>query len=192
MPNDTEQKLITADALKGGFKADGHKARLDLIPESVLRPMIRALTETANPSKSLQALLDQSLDYWYKELDRDATEAYLWGVINSAQKVLCEDENVKPLDALLRLGELYALGASKYAARNWEKGMDFGRLWSAMMRHVLKFIFIGKYDEVDGQHHMTSVMWCAISLLYFEQNRDRYGEFDTRNVVERAQERGQQ
>lgn len=86
-----------------------------------------------------------------------------------------------PPIVLLELGELYAKGASKYNPRNWELGMDYGRVYSAMMRHALKFWAGEEFDPVDGQHHLTSVIWNAVALRHYTMNPEKYGKFDSRN-----------
>jgi hypothetical protein len=206
MADEKEQTQITDDALKGGFKADGHKARFDLFPEAILRTMLDKVFGTANLSTELRDLCEMMLTFWHTPLDVDAARQTLWGIIYKASDVYCSDVSIRTdrglvpgddyraatlLDFMFAVGELFALGASKYKPRNWELGMDYARVWSAMFRHLLKFSRGERNDEVDGQHHMTSIAWCAIVLLHFEQNRDTYRSFDSRGQVERAEDKGQ-
>lgn len=200
-----EKSQITDAALKGGFKADGNKARFDLFPEASLRLMLDPALAPMNLSAHLKNLYEMMLTYWYTPLDADAVRQTLQSIVATSREVFIGDvlfsepsdelqskgRRATALDFTFAVGELFALGANKYAARNWEKGMDFGRVWSAMLRHLLKFARGERHDDVDGQHHMTSVAWCAIVLLHFESNRDTYREFDTRGVIERAQDKGQ-
>jgi len=96
-----------------------------------------------------------------------------------------------PADVLMELGKLYAKGAEKYADNNWKLGMDYGRVYSAMMRHALKF-WSGEEFDPDGQHHLDSVIWNAITLRYFQLHREKYAQFDDRNREPvRAEEKGQ-
>src|SRR5215210_7196013 len=39
-----------------------------------------------------------------------------------------------PYDAMTELVRVYTLGATKYRPRGWEEGMEFDRIFSAMMR----------------------------------------------------------
>ena len=96
------------------------------------------------------------------------------GVKNDAGKP--RFDLIPPLP-LLELAKLYATGAVKYAERNMEKGLKFGRVFAAMMRHAWKWWAGQKYDEEDGQHHLISVIWCALTLFELERNRP---EFDDR------------
>ena len=78
-----------------------------------------------------------------------------------------------PLEELARV---YTIGANKYQDRNWEKGIKWGRIFAAMMRHAWAFWRGESYDPKDGQHHLSSVAWCAFALLEFE--RTKTGEDD--------------
>lgn len=70
-----------------------------------------------------------------------------------------------PPRPLMHLAELYAMGARKYEEdRNWEKGLDYSRVFAAMMRHAWAFWNGEEIDPVDGQHHLDSVAWCAFAL----------------------------
>lgn len=189
-PLPDEQAQITPQALKGGFKADAGKARLDLVPPVILeRLMSEAIVSSSHsdPMKGLlQGVNDGVCDFW-----NDTNTTRLWDAVEQANNALALDEGISYADAVLRLGELYEIGAKKYAARNWEKGMDWGRCFSALTRHLLKFVKGEKEDEVDGQHHLTSVVWCAVALLHFAENPDKYGEFDTRTEITVAEDKGQ-
>jgi len=43
-----------------------------------------------------------------------------------------------PPGPLYQVAELFAMGAKKYDDRNWEKGLQWGRVFAAMMRHAWK------------------------------------------------------
>lgn len=80
----------------------------------------------------------------------------------------------RPLEELARV---YTIGAKKYEDRNWEKGIKFSRLFSAMMRHAWAYWRGEKNDQEDGQHHMASVAWCAFALIELELTQP---DFDDR------------
>lgn len=84
-----------------------------------------------------------------------------------------------PAEVLIALGALYTMGAKKYADNNWRKGLRYGQCYAAMQRHALAF-WNGENIDPDGQHHLTSVAWNALTLLYFELHKDEYGQFDDR------------
>ena len=95
------------------------------------------------------------------------------------------------IQAAYAVGELYAIGAKKYAKRNWEQGIDWGVVWSAAFRHLLAHIIGEKNDPVDGQLHLTSVCCNIIALLHYTGDVVRYGKFDSRKDVVVAENKGQ-
>src|ERR1700743_3800130 len=76
-----------------------------------------------------------------------------------------------PPEALFSVAEVFEIGSRKYDARNWEKGLSWGRVFAAMMRHAWKFWRGERYDEEDGQEHMASVIWCAMVLLTYQHRK---------------------
>jgi len=73
-----------------------------------------------------------------------------------------------PTGPLEKLVVVYTIGAQKYNDRNWEKGIAWGRIFAAMMRHAWAWWTGKAYDSVDGQHHLASVAWCAFALMEYE------------------------
>jgi len=74
-----------------------------------------------------------------------------------------------PVEPFRKLVEVYTIGARKYADRNWEKGIQWGRIYAALMRHATAFWGGERLDPVDGQHHLASVAWCALALMEYER-----------------------
>lgn len=73
-----------------------------------------------------------------------------------------------PPEAMDALAMHFAVGARKYADRNWEKGMSWGRCFASLMRHAWKWARGEEYDEETGSHHMICVAWNAFALfIYF-------------------------
>lgn len=81
-----------------------------------------------------------------------------------------------PPGPIQELAELFGKGAEKYGDRNWEKGMDWGRVFAAMQRHAWSWWGGEELDPVDGQHHLTSVMWCAMVLLEFKRTHPEHDD----------------
>lgn len=69
-----------------------------------------------------------------------------------------------PARPLVALADLYRIGAAKYDDRNWENGIAFSRLFAALQRHAWAWWGGEERDPVDGQHHMSSVAWCAFAI----------------------------
>jgi len=65
-----------------------------------------------------------------------------------------------PMEAIWQLAKVYEAGANKYAARNWEKGINFSAFVDSGNRHLVKFL-LGHTDEP----HLVMAIWNFISLL---------------------------
>jgi len=87
---------------------------------------------------------------------------------------------------MMYVGEVYSIGAKKYGDHNWRKGMSWGRVFAAMLRHAFNWWAGQRNDPVDGQHHLASVAWCALTLMQYEIDHpkmdDRYKECDDKPV----------
>jgi hypothetical protein len=86
-----------------------------------------------------------------------------------------------PIDPLRKLAQVYTIGAEKYEDRNWEKGIRWGRIYAAMMRHATAWWNGETNDPIDGQHHLSSVAWCAFALMEYERT---HPELDDRVKVD--------
>jgi len=92
------------------------------------------------------------------------------------------DENKERFDLippqpLLELAKVYTIGAKKYEPRNMEKGMAWGRVFGAIMRHLWKFWRGEDYDEETGLHHVAQAAWGCFTLLDYTKT---HPEFDDR------------
>lgn len=85
-----------------------------------------------------------------------------------------------PVGALWEVGKVYTMGASKYDDWNWASGIKYSRLIGALLRHLFKWVSGEIFDQEDGQHHLSSVVWCGLSLLHYDLNWKEYGGFDDR------------
>lgn len=74
-----------------------------------------------------------------------------------------------PRGPLTELARVYKIGANKYEARGWEKGIEWSRVFDAMERHILAWLDGEQLDPVDGQHHLASVAWAAFALMEYEK-----------------------
>jgi hypothetical protein len=69
-----------------------------------------------------------------------------------------------PADALLGVAAVLEYGERKYAARNWEKGMSWGRLVGASLRHLFAWMSGHDTDAESGHHHLAHLGCCALML----------------------------
>ncbi len=69
-----------------------------------------------------------------------------------------------PFDALDEVAYVLAYGANKYAPRNWEKGMSWGRLLAALLRHLSQWALGREFDAESGMHHLAHASCCVLML----------------------------
>ena len=83
-----------------------------------------------------------------------------------------------PSEALFAIATILTFGASKYAERNWEKGMSWGRVFAALMRHMWawwagqgptnqSFVF-GDLDPETSYSHLWHAGACIVFLITYE------------------------
>jgi hypothetical protein len=59
-------------------------------------------------------------------------------------------------------------GATKYADRNWERGISYGRLIAATLRHLFAWIRGEREDPETGLHHLAHAGCDILFLLTYE------------------------
>jgi len=64
-----------------------------------------------------------------------------------------------PWEAIHHLAIHFQKGAEKYAARNWEKGIDCKEYYDSGMRHMVQF-----YLGLEVENHLISAIWNFICL----------------------------
>lgn len=86
-----------------------------------------------------------------------------------------KDDNGKPRYDLIapemldEIAKVLALGAAKYAPRNWEQGMSWGRVFSAMMRHAWAWWRGEENDPETGLSHLSHLACNAMFLLAYSK-----------------------
>ncbi len=92
--------------------------------------------------------------------------------------------NLLPLEPVREVVKVYTGGAQKYEDWNWAKGIKYSRVYAALMRHLTVWWMEGKAINHDdfGLHHLAHVIWCAITLLYYEMFPRKYSKFDDRVI----------
>jgi len=95
---------------------------------------------------------------------------------DDADKVRME---LLPPELLFAVARVLTFGAVKYADRNWERGMRWGRVFGACMRHLWawwggqgpttrSFLF-GDLDEETGFSHLWHAACCIAFLIAYEE-----------------------
>ncbi len=72
-------------------------------------------------------------------------------------------------DALDLLARVLGFGARKYAKYNWKKGMSWGRVYSAMQRHVTAWWGGEDKDAETGLSHLGHAFCCLMFLIVYEK-----------------------
>lgn len=88
-----------------------------------------------------------------------------------------------PADALEEVAKVYTVGAKKYGDRNWELGINYGRLFRALLSHTWAWWRGERDDKQNKLHHLTSVAFNALALLHYELNSEKFKKFDDRNKL---------
>lgn len=83
-----------------------------------------------------------------------------------------------PVYPLNEIAKVFTFGAFKYCERNWEKGMLYSRLFSAMNRHLWAWWGGEEKDKESGVHHLIAVCFNAMSIIEL-QHRGKV-EYDDR------------
>lgn len=73
-----------------------------------------------------------------------------------------------PVDALQAITEILDFGAKKYAPRNWEKGMDWHRLYRATLGHLFAWWSNAGPDAETGKSHLWHAGCCILFLISYE------------------------
>jgi hypothetical protein len=88
------------------------------------------------------------------------------------------------MDTVQEMADILTFGANKYDDRNWEKGIKYGRVFGALMRHLSSW-WMSKLrgqdgtDPETGRSHLTHAQCCLHFLASYER-RGTYEEFDDR------------
>lgn len=84
-----------------------------------------------------------------------------------------------PPEFIFGTATILTSGAVKYAPRNWEKGMRWGRCFGALMRHMwawwggrgptTKNFLLGDLDDETGYSHLWHASCCLAFLVAYEE-----------------------
>lgn len=69
-----------------------------------------------------------------------------------------------PWEAVEGIAVAMTAGAKKYGERNWEKGLSWGRLFAATLRHLVAWIRGQNVDPTDGKHHLDGAL-ASLAML---------------------------
>lgn len=104
------------------------------------------------------------------EADKDAPE-------NEAKKF---DEgktryDLIPPEALEQLVDILTFGAKTYGDRNWEKGLPYGRIFAATMRHLWKW---WRGEDCDPESKLPHLAHAACNIFFLMTYESRVMDID--------------
>lgn len=73
-----------------------------------------------------------------------------------------------PIGALRAITTVLTFGADKYGPWNWYLGMDWSRVYAALMRHLTAWWEGEDKDEESGYSHLWHVGACVVFLIVYE------------------------
>lgn len=76
-----------------------------------------------------------------------------------------------PFDVIEVIVDVYTYGAEKYAPDNWKK-VDKERYFAALCRHLVAARKGDAIDDESKRLHLAHAAWNAITLLWFELNKE--------------------
>jgi len=88
---------------------------------------------------------------------------------------------------LLGVGAVLKFGATKYAPNRWREGMDWSRVYGALLRHLFAFWGGEELDEETGLPHLHHAGCCLMFLSAYSGAKrgvrysgSKYDEHDDR------------
>ena len=85
-----------------------------------------------------------------------------------------------PPEALFGTARVLTYGAKKYAPRNWEKGIEYSRVYGALQRHLWAWWNGEINDPESGLPHLDHAGCCLMFLQTFEQrSMEQYNDKPT-------------
>lgn len=76
-----------------------------------------------------------------------------------------------PPELMTGVATVLQFGAAKYSERNWERGMAWSRVFSALMRHMWAWWRGEKADPETGYSHLWHAGCCLAFLIAYEQRQ---------------------
>ena len=75
-----------------------------------------------------------------------------------------------PVASLWDVARVYTYGAGKYAPDNWRKGMDWSRVYAAILRHLFRFWNGEDIDPESDLPHLAHAAFGVLTLLEYARS----------------------
>jgi len=103
-----------------------------------------------------------------KEFDNDDIENS-FGIKFDKEKLRYD---LIPIKSLEEIAKVFGYGFKKYGAHNWEKGINFSRLYSATLRHLFAY-WNGEDNDTDsGINHLSHAIVNLCMMLSLNNKWD--------------------
>lgn len=76
-----------------------------------------------------------------------------------------------PPELIFAVGDIMTSGAKKYTDRNWELGMNWSRVYGALMRHLWAWWRGDAGDPDTGRSHLWHAGCCIAFLIAYEERK---------------------
>lgn len=90
--------------------------------------------------------------------------------------------DLMPKAGLDAISEVFAFGAEKYDSHNWRKGYEWGKSYSAALRHLTTHWDGETFDEESGLAHLAHAGCHILFMLTWLHEQGEGGQFDDRFV----------
>lgn len=84
------------------------------------------------------------------------------------------------VDAYMGTCSVLTFGAHKYAAWNWSKGIQYMRVYGALLRHLMAWVRCEERDPETGLSHLDHAACCLMFLQHYSKHQVMYERFDDR------------
>lgn len=82
-----------------------------------------------------------------------------------------------PVDVLEGVAKILTHGANKYGDRNWERGITYGRLYGAVLRHLFAF---QRGEDIDPESGLPHIDHALCELMFLSAMTKRKPHLDDR------------
>ena len=140
---------------------------LDAAHEAASRSLREAYEKGRYEAKNTDLYYDKLLDGIIpaSEIKAYVTNNPLEGTKFDSDKL---PMHLLPPELMTEGAKVLQYGANKYSERNWEQGMDWSRVYSALFRHMLAWWGGEDKDPETGFSHLSHAACCIAFLVAYE------------------------
>lgn len=133
---------------------------------------------------------DGASDAWYEERQKewDLIPKPVWPVTGGVKYDHDKPRHdLIPPEAVDGLAKVLTFGAKKYNDRNWERGMEWGRVYAALQRHILAW---WKREDTDPETGLSHLHHAAACIAFLQTYEARNIGQDTRPATQQKETHG--